>query len=204
MFTPESAGGAELRKRLKLGESFVAMYAGNLGVLQDIETLIEAARALTTRRDIKIIFVGSGALERKVAAAATGLTNVIHLPQQELKSMPALIAASNVQIMSLVDHPLFEFTIPSKLQFATACARPVLAAMRGEAADLVAGAGAGIVVPPRSPGHVASAIAALADLDAGEHLAMRERSRTLYDNMFSEAVGATELVKIVESVSRDR
>ncbi len=50
--------------------------------------------------------------------------------------------------MTLKNIPLFEQVIPSKIFEVMGCARPVLLAARGEAAEIVRAAGAGWVVPP--------------------------------------------------------
>ncbi|WP_416954716.1 hypothetical protein ACNKF0_20960 [Nocardioides sp. T5] len=62
--------------------------------------------------------------------------------------MARLMHASDAQLVSLADRPLFAVTMPSKVQSILAAALPVVVVARGDAADVVTGAGAGVAVAP--------------------------------------------------------
>ena len=59
--------------------------------------------------------------------------------------------------VSLEDRPFFAATIPSKTQAALACGRPLVMAVRGDAADLVTRADAGVVCEPDNAEALAAA-----------------------------------------------
>jgi glycosyltransferase involved in cell wall biosynthesis len=71
-----------------LDGKFVVLHAGNIGLSQNLDVVIDAAALLASRPDILILFIGDGnrkaALE--TAVAARGLANVRFLPFQPRES----------------------------------------------------------------------------------------------------------------------
>jgi glycosyltransferase involved in cell wall biosynthesis len=119
--------------------------------------------AATDRRAIRFAFVGDGAdkrrLERRVAQLRLG--NVALLPGVPNREMPALLAAADICLVPLRAVPLFASFIPSKMFECLAAGKAVIGSVTGEAAEILAGAGA-VVVPPEDSGSLAAVIAALA------------------------------------------
>ena len=189
----------ELLNDLNLQEKYVVMYAGNLGHLQGVMTFIESAQLLSKRDDIAFVFVGSGALESVMQEFAKihNLANITFLGQQPMAFVAELIAASDVQLISLIDTPLLRMTVPSKLQYTMASGRPVIIAASGEAADLVQRSEGGGVVDPDNPTQLAEMILEFAD--GGRDLSDSRGSNAyqFYRSHLSESVGAMALTKIL-------
>ena len=124
------------------------MFAGNIGLLQGIETAIRAAAA--ARDLIDLVLVGSGAGEEAARrlAADLGADNVRFVGRRPAEQMAELYAAADWQLVCLRDLPALRGSIPSKLQAALACGSPVIASVGGDAAALVRSAGVGLVSPP--------------------------------------------------------
>lgn len=57
--------------------------------------------------------------------------------------------AADTLLVNLKDDPLFSITIPSKIQTYLAVGRPIIAGVRGNAAELIKESGAGVIVPSR-------------------------------------------------------
>jgi glycosyltransferase involved in cell wall biosynthesis len=68
----------------------------------------------------------------------------------------------NALLVPLAAQPLLEQFVPSKLYDAMAVGRPVIAAVRGEAAKVVRDVGCGVVVEPGNAEQLAAAIKGLA------------------------------------------
>ena len=183
---PDPSVRAELGLR---PDAFVAMYAGNLGEQQSLGTLITAAEMLRDRDDIQIALVGAGVAEQRLRAqvAAAGLTNVVFCGPQPFSRMAHILAAGDVQVVTLKDVPLYRATLPSKTQANLAAGRPTIAAVAGDGGQLVRDAG-GLAVRPGSAAELAAAIAQVADLSDAERQAMGERARAYYQAHYSEQV----------------
>ena len=135
------------------------LYAGTHGISQALTAIADAA-ALLDGRAIRFAFVGEGAdkkrLERRVREL--GLGNVTLLPGVPSAEMPALLAAADVCLVPLRKVPLFATFIPSKMFEYLAAGKAVIGSVTGEAAQILAEAGA-VVVPPEDSGSLAAAIA---------------------------------------------
>jgi colanic acid biosynthesis glycosyl transferase WcaI len=186
--------------------AYTAMYAGNFGELQSLETVIEAADHLRGRADIGFVLVGAGVAEGRLRAMveARALDNVRFLPPQPFKQMADVLSAGDTQLVSLRDAPLFASTLPSKLQATLAAGRPVVGAVRGDAARVIRESGAGDAVSPGDASALARAVARQADLSISARQDLGTRGRRYYEENFSEAVLAKQLSHILTAASDER
>jgi glycosyltransferase involved in cell wall biosynthesis len=153
------------------------LYAGTLGVAQGLGTLLDAA-ALAGPEVVEVLIAGEGP-ERAALAARVGagaLANVRLLGPLAPERIPSLYEGVDAAVVPLRDLPIFAGALPTKLFEALAAARPAIVCARGEAAELVREAGAGLAVAPENPRALAGAFARL--YAAPEQvLAMGERGR---------------------------
>ena len=147
------------RDTLGLGNTFTALYLGNIGVANDIEVIVEAA-SLLAEAAITFLFVGGGITSAKLRKMAQlrNLRNVIVHETVPKVRVPAIIAASDVCIATLRDIPLFATTYPNKVFDYMAGGRPVVLAIDGAIRAVVENARAGVFVPPGNHQALADAI----------------------------------------------
>jgi glycosyltransferase involved in cell wall biosynthesis len=183
-------------RELGLAGRFNVVYAGNLGPLQNIETLVRSAALLRDYPELQVVIVGTGPDRDAVIRLAKelNLINVRFVERQPYTAMAKLNALSDVLVVHLRDLAFLRATIPSKTQVAMACGRPVLIAVRGDAADLVERAGAGVACAPESPESMAEAILRLYRMSPDERAAMGARGRSYYERHLSldASAGAME------------
>ena len=161
--------GAERGWRARLGagaEDCLVLYAGTHGISQALTTVADAAAVVARRpvgSSVRFAFVGDGAdkgrLEERVEEL--GLRNTVLLPSVPNSEMPRLLAAADICLVPLRDVPLFASVIPSKMFEYLAAGRAVIGSLKGEAAQILAEAGAA-VVPPEDSDSLAAAIGTLA------------------------------------------
>ncbi len=155
----------KMRAELGWGDSFVAVYTGTHTEVTAVETIVRAAQALRSRRDIRIDLFGTGQTKPKAIALAKelGLDNVhFHDPVPKTK-VPAILAAADAGLMTLFRSPLIHIYFENKFIDYMGSRLPILAAMEGLQADLIRRSGAGEVVPAFDHEGLARAIAAAAD-----------------------------------------
>jgi colanic acid biosynthesis glycosyl transferase WcaI len=161
---PEPDRG-DFRKRHGFPEGeFLAVYAGNLGVKQGLEILLETA-ALLRDRAIRFIICGDGAQRETLAARATEmrLPNFSLLPLQSDRDYAALLRDAGVCFITQQAGAGNAF-FPSKLLALLAKAKPVVTVASPES-DLVlalAEGNFGVNVPPGRPEELASVLEELA------------------------------------------
>jgi glycosyltransferase involved in cell wall biosynthesis len=176
---PTPVAENSLLKSLQLDNRFVLGYAGNMGRVHDIQTLIEAAHLLRDAvPDAHLLFVGNGAKEGDVkAAAALPGSNITIVGPMSREEQPIFLNACHVSIMSLA-RGMAGIGVPSRLYNALAAGRPVLAAVdrESEPARVIREEDVGIHV---DSGDTAALVAAVARLreDAAFREAAGRRAR---------------------------
>jgi glycosyltransferase involved in cell wall biosynthesis len=191
---------------LGMSGHFNVIYSGNVGHFQNLSTALYAADILRDLPDFQLVIVGSGQAvdELKELATRLGLDSVLFVGRRPHKEMGGITAIADVLLVSLQDLPFFEVTIPSKTQVALACARPVLMAVKGDAADLILEAGAGVVCTPGDVQGMAEAIRKLHSMSSQELSAMGEQGRAYYKANLSIDSGASRLESLLKRASKNR
>ena len=162
-----------------LGDRFVLMHSGNIGMSQNLDVLIEAASRLKSKNRLLIAVVGDGA-KRDVleqAAARRGLTNIRFFPYQPKARLHESFAAADAFLVSLKSG-IEGYIVPSKVYGILAAGRPYIAAVdpSSEAAAIARDYGCGLLATPGDPDSLAEAIMAMYD-DPGATRAMGQRAR---------------------------
>lgn len=185
---------------------FTVMYAGAMGDVQALETVIDAAEILKARSDIGFLLVGGGGAEDDLRerAARAGLDNVRFVAHQQVERMAEVLALGDLQVVSLRDRPIFRTTLPSKIQATLAAGRPIVCAVAGDAGDVVRAAGAGLVVKPESPSELAGAIVQIASMSVTERDAMGQSGLRYYRSALSEDHGAEALNRLLHRAAEGR
>lgn len=169
------------------------VYAGNLGEMQALDTVVEAARISGEH----VYLVGAGTQEAHLREIAP--ENVTFVGRVQPEQMGDVNAQSDFQVVSLRDLPLFRFTIPSKTQNALAAGIPVIAAVPGDVAHIITENGLGFAVPPEDPEALAEAFQAAAALSDEERAAMGVRARQYYEANMSLQAGIDQIETILEA-----
>ena len=102
------------------------LYAGNIGMAQDWDTLIEVAK-LTKGQEIDYYVIGEGMMRNYLASQINinALTNIRLLPYQPRELMPEIIAFSDIQFI-FMEPKIAAQGFPSKVYTIMASAKPLL------------------------------------------------------------------------------
>jgi len=184
-------------------EEFLALYLGAHGISQGLGTLVEAADQLRGA-GVHIALVGEGADKAQLLArvAKSDMDTVTMRPAVPRDRVPALIAAADVCLVPLRDVPLFSTFIPSKMFEYLGAGKPVVGAVRGEAAEILREAGA-CVVPPEDPAALADALRKLAS-QPEQRQAMGRRGHTFVRRHFDRKTLARHYADLLQKVADAR
>jgi len=189
LFAIDSArAGRTFRDRYGLKSKFIVAHAGNMGVKQGLEVVLDSAFLLREKRDIVFLLAGDGAMRSSLRrrAAELCLTNVRFLPLQEqggfLQMLGAIDAALVVQQSTVSD-----IAFPSKVVTLLAAARPVVASVssNSEVARIIVQSKAGLVIEPERAESLAATIQQLSE-DPERRSAMAECGRRYALNHWHE------------------
>lgn len=185
-------------RRRPVGAGVRVVYSGNLGELQDLETVVAAA-ALVDIPGFSVTFVGAGTREPtlKRLAAELGADSVSFRGRVDRATMNEVYAESDFQLVTLKDLDIFRGTIPSKFQAAIAHGVPVITTVVGDVSDIVTAHHLGFTARPGDPAALAAAFRAAAMLPEPKRKAMGERARRYYSDEMSIAHGVDRIEAIL-------
>ena len=142
-------------------DKFVVLFAGNVGMSQGLDTVLEAAGLLQGTPGLLFAIVGNGASKPSLLAQAEkmGLHNVQFLPYQSYDQVPKLYSSADVGLIPL-RRGFSSDSVPSKLFTIMGVARPVIASVdaRSETAEVITQAKCGLCLEPEDPQALADAI----------------------------------------------
>jgi colanic acid biosynthesis glycosyl transferase WcaI len=185
-------------------EYFRVVFAGNMGRAQGLDAVLEAVALLQVRApQVRMVLIGGGvdATRLRDKAVHNGLTNIAFLEPVPMGEVGHVLAAADALLVHLRRDSLFEITIPSKTQAYMAVGRPVLMAVPGDAADLVARAGCGVTVPSEDAQALVNAVCELANMPPHERTEMGLRGQRYYQHYLSMATGTRRFAALFKQLA---
>jgi glycosyltransferase involved in cell wall biosynthesis len=193
-----------IRTELGWGDRFVVMHSGNVGLSQDLDTLLDAAELLRHRPEVLFAIVGDGASKASLeqAAAERDLRNVEFLPYQDKADLSESLGAADVHFVGL-HRGLAGYIVPSKVYGILAAGKPFIAAVeRGSEPDLIVREHeCGVRVEPGDAEALAHAMLEMRDADL---IGMGKRAREALESRFDRPIAAKAYLDLLESTVDSR
>lgn len=186
----------------KLSEGFRVMFAGNIGEAQDLDNIMKAAEELKKYSNIKFILVGDG---RKMSFVKdfieeNKLQDTVHLAGRfPVEAMASFFDKADVMLVTLKDDPIFNLTVPAKVQAYMSAAKPIIAMLNGEGADNISEAKCGFSVGAGDYQGLAKTILEASKAPKAELETMGRNSRKFYEENFKMNECITNLEQILKT-----
>ena len=163
--TAEMAALPKLENRflplLPKTNAFIVLYAGNLGYLQNLDLLLDAAERLKDEEDLLFVFVGNGSQKPYLVerVQSQGMANCVFLDFQPYDMLAHVYSACDIGVVPMRPGAGTS-SIPSKTWNYLACSRPVIACVEENSpfAQLVRESRSGKVASPVEAEELARAI----------------------------------------------
>jgi glycosyltransferase involved in cell wall biosynthesis len=184
-------------------DDFIILFAGNIGEAQNLDFIIDVAAEMAHANNVKFIFLGDGRKRKHLEdkTRRMGLSShVLFLGQHPLDSMPMFMQMADVLLVSLKDEPIFNLTIPSKIQFYMAQGKPILAVLNGDGGDLINEAKCGISVRVNDSRALRLAINKLYQMPKNELFEIGLRGKRYYDCIFLKEKRMNQLDLLFKAV----
>jgi glycosyltransferase involved in cell wall biosynthesis len=185
----------------KLPTGFKIMFAGNVGESQDMETIMQSALSLKHHSNIKFIIVGEGRRIKYVKnfIKNNDLNNTVYtMGRYPIEAMSTFFNKADLLLVSLKDDPIFNLTVPAKVQAYMSAGKPILAMLNGEGADTILEANCGFVVPASNDKILTSLILEASKLDKRILEAKGRNGKLYFQNNFKMSVCIDNLEKILQ------
>lgn len=197
---------AALAERLGMAGKFNVVFGGQVGLVQRLDTVVEAAAVLRAHGAIQWVIAGDGIDRARLvrASAGRGLTNLRFLGQMPADEMPRLYALADVLLVHLSAQPIFRLSVPAKTYAYMACEKPVLMAADGVAADLIRTSGAGRACSPEDPAALADTVLEFFRMSPETRESLGRRGRETFVQRYSRAVGVAQCEALLTAIAARR
>ena len=163
---------------------FNFMFAGNIGAVQSVETVIKAARMMEGQ-PVKFHIVGGGTDLERLQKMSEDLDNVIFYGRRPLEEMPEFYAKADAMLVTLAADPVLSLTLPGKVQSYMAVGKPIIGAIDGETKVIIEDAQCGFCGKADDAEELVTNIKKFISEDT-DRVAMGMNARRFYEENFQE------------------
>ena len=179
---------------------FIIGYTGTLGLANNLDTLIDAAKQLKDNTEIAFVIVGNGKekyrLQTKVKQLSlSNITFIDAIPKIQIQSM---LAAFHVCFIGLTKDDLFHYGVsPNKLFDYLCSGKPIIYAIDSGDYRPVSEANAGIEIEPDNVDDLVNAIKTLHRMDIRQLNQMGKNGQEVASNQYEYQSLANKLEQII-------
>ena len=192
------------KKEIKslFGDTLNIVFAGNIGVAQSFDTIIDAAIILKKNlSNFTFIIIGDGRDKKRVEDRINKLSlsdNFIFLGSYPPTDMSDFFACADALLVSLKDTEIFSLTIPGKLQSYLACGKPIIASLNGIGAKIIVESKSGLVSKSEDSKGLADSIIKFSNLNDSERKQYGINARGYFEKEFERIRLLNRLIDIFE------
>ncbi len=196
MFTPAGGGPAG-----NGGDGRTVIYSGTHGLVHGMDVILDAAEILRDESDAKFVLVGDGVAKQDLVREADrrGLKNVEFISSRQPEELSELVHRSALCLATTRGGEFSAGTIPVKIFDYMACGKPIVAAVEGDAREIVERAGSGIVTEPGDGKGLADAVKTLLG-DAELRHTFGRSGRVFVEDEYSRTALAGKLEELIEEI----
>jgi glycosyltransferase involved in cell wall biosynthesis len=175
--------------------NFNFVFAGNIGDMQSVETIVKAANVLRDYSNITFHIVGDGSKleECKLLSSKLGLSNIVYYGRRPVIEMPKYYGLADAMLITLKDNTTISYTLPGKVQSYMAARKPIIGAINGEANYIIKAADCGYCCPAENFSELAKILIQFCNSNKKEEMA--SNSYNYYLNNF----GKDKFISILEN-----
>lgn len=169
-------------------------FTGNIGTAQGLDVLPKAAELLKYEA-VKFIIVGDGRYLPEFKKQIKELNmedKFIMIPRVPAERVPEILSVCDAGFISFNKTPLWENTIPAKLQSYMACGKAIIASASGETKRIIEEAGCGVCCEIGNVEALAQGIRKLTSCDSKE---MGQKAREYFESHFDKRMLMDEMEK---------
>jgi colanic acid biosynthesis glycosyl transferase WcaI len=198
----DQPGRTKFRATHNLTDKYVVMYSGNHSPCHPLDTLLEAARALSSHPEIAFCFVGGGSELEKVRsfAASYKLQSVLCLPYQPMGELAGSLSAADMHVV-VMGNGFVGIVHPCKIYNILSIGTPVLYIGPAEShvSDIFSGMGAGDMARSAAHGDVEAVVQHILDGASGSDHESNNGATSSAALAFSQRAVLPRLIEALES-----
>ncbi|PWL55881.1 MAG: glycosyltransferase WbuB [Clostridium cadaveris] len=159
------------------------VFAGNIGDIQSVETIIKSANELKVIENISFHIVGDGSKleECKKLTEELKLQNIKYYGRRPVEDMPQFYDMADAMLITLKDNKALSYTLPGKVQSYMAAGKPIIGAINGETRCVISEAACGLSCEAEDYKALADLIKKFCESNAKEQMATNAK-KFYFDN----------------------
>ena len=185
---------------IEKNENFTVTFAGNIGKVQSVDTIVKAANLCRENKDVKWNIVGDGSEFENIKSLVKkyGLEDTVILTgRKPVSEMPVCYAMSDALIVTLRDEEILNATLPAKVQSYMAAGKPIITAVNGEGSEIVEKSGCGLAGKAEDYKQLYKNVMLLYNMTDVERVTMGERGRIYFEENFTKEKLLKQLINVM-------
>ena len=169
-------------------KGFNLLFAGNIGVAQSFDTIVNAFEKLK-EYDINLVILGDGRDKSRIQEQINekGLTDkFLFLGSFPPEQMPYYFTCADGLLITLKRADIFSYTIPGKLQSYLACGKPIIGALDGIGNKIISESNSGFASEAENHELLANNILTLYKLSKTEKEKLSNNALDFFDKNFNK------------------
>jgi glycosyltransferase involved in cell wall biosynthesis len=134
----------------KFPSGFNILFAGNVGVAQDLENAIKAMEiVLKQNKKINFLILGDGRDRKRLEKLVLEKNiekNIHFFGKYPIETMSYFFSKADCMFVSLKNEPIFSLSLPAKVQAYMSVGKPIISMMNGEGYNIINEADCGFAV----------------------------------------------------------
>ena len=179
-------------------------FAGNIGSVQNLENIIESFGKIDDKyfekAQLNIIGDGSHLEKLQNIVKKNSFKNIIFWGRKPRGEIYKYLSASDFLIVSLIDKEIFSLTVPAKTQTYIATGKPIIAIIKGEAADIIRENELGLVCNPDSLEEIKSIFIEAIEMSDEKSKKYIKNSELLTNTIFKKELILDNLLELLKRV----
>jgi glycosyltransferase involved in cell wall biosynthesis len=187
---------------LKFKKVFNIVFAGNLGSVQSLDTILDTAKILKNDHDIIFYLVGTGSEANRIyeRISIEKIQNVKLLGKFSPDEMANIYSQASALLITLSDHEILNKTIPGKLQTYLAQSKPIIASINGESARIIYESKAGLVCSSGDSKALAKIVVQLKLMDKNKLSEMGKNGHLYYKANFDIDLLIKKFIYLISNI----
>ncbi len=198
-----TANTIKISNKLFKSNKFNILYAGNMGIMQSLDTILYAAIEIQKiKTNINFIFIGNGVQKEFLLSLKNkyNLENVIFHEQIPMEQIHSYLNKADALILHLKNIKIFEQTIPSKIQAYMYSGKPIIGCLKGCGAEIIEKSKSGIIAEPENAESILKAIIKIEKMSKKQLKKMGERGRLFYESNMSINKGVNDFNSVFKEL----
>jgi len=183
-------------------QDFKVMFAGNIGIAQDFNCIINAMNEIKNY-PIHLIVLGEGRGKKDAINKMKKMdleSKISFLGSFPLEAMPYFFSKSDALLISLKKSDIFAKTVPSKTQSYMAFGKPILTNADGEVSQIIEESKSGLIADSGNHILLAENMVKLSQLSNNDLKTMSDNCKNYYKKNFNREQILNNFQKVMDEV----